>query len=105
MLAFSTPRIWGFLLLCLPVICSAQPKCKIDHYTTEDGLPSDRITSIIKDNEGFMWFGTWDGISRFDGHDFVTYKSYPGDRSQLKNNRIDQIVEDKTYYLWLRDYD
>jgi len=105
MLAFSTCRVWGLLLLCLPFAGLAQPKCKIDHYTTEDGLSSDRITSILKDEEGFLWFGTWDGIDRFDGHDFVTYKSYPGDQSQLKNDRIDAITEDKTFYLWLRDYD
>ncbi|HEY4149146.1 MAG TPA: two-component regulator propeller domain-containing protein, partial [Chitinophagaceae bacterium] len=82
-----------------------QPRCKIDHYTTEDGLSSDRVTSILKDSEGFMWFGTWDGINRFDGHDFVRYKSYPGELSKLKNDRIDEIEEDKTSYLWLKDYD
>ncbi|HWB92294.1 MAG TPA: two-component regulator propeller domain-containing protein [Puia sp.] len=105
MFAISKFRVSGMLLLCIPLSMRGQPRCKMDHYTTEDGLSSDRITSIIKDDEGFMWFGTWDGIDRFDGHNFVTYKSYPGDLSQLKNNRIDQIVEDKTCYLWLKDYD
>lgn len=52
-----------------------------------------------------MWFGTWDGINRYDGHNFVSYKSYPGDMSKLKNDRIDEIEEDGTAYLWLRDYD
>jgi len=105
MFAISKFRIWGILLLCAPLFSRAQPRCKMDHYTTEDGLSSDRITSVIKDDEGFMWFGTWDGIDRFDGHNFVTYKSYPGDLSPLKNNRIDQIVQDKTCYLWVKDYD
>lgn len=60
---------------------------------------------MIKDHDGFMWFGTWDGINRFDGHNFVIYKSKPGDTSSLRNNRIDQIVEDRTGYLWLKAYD
>ncbi|MBS1664918.1 MAG: response regulator [Bacteroidetes bacterium] len=105
MFAISNFRIWGLLFLCTPFLSQAQPRCKIDHYGTEDGLSSDRVTSVIKDNEGFMWFGTWDGINRFDGHNFVTYKSYAGDQSQLKNNRIDEIVDDKTLYLWVKDYD
>lgn len=60
---------------------------------------------IIKSSDGFMWFGTWDGISRFDGHNFKTYTSRPGDSSKLKSTRIDEIVEDKAGYLWLKAYD
>lgn len=83
----------------------AQPKCKIEHYSTEDGLSHDIITSIFKDSEGFMWFGTWNGINRFDGQRFVTYKSSPGDQSYLKSPRIDQIVEDSFLQLWILGYD
>ena len=83
----------------------AQPKCKIEHYSTEDGLSHDIITCFFKDREGFMWFGTWNGINRFDGQRFVTYKSSPGDLSYLKSSRIDQIVEDDFLQLWLQAYD
>lgn len=83
----------------------AQPKCKIEHYSTEDGLSHDIITSIFKDREGFMWFGTWNGINRFDGQHFVTYKSSPGDQSSLKSNRLDQITEDDYLHLWIQGYD
>jgi signal transduction histidine kinase/ligand-binding sensor domain-containing protein/AraC-like DNA-binding protein/ActR/RegA family two-component response regulator len=82
-----------------------QLQCNIKHYSTEDGLSHDRVTCMIKDKDGFMWFGTWDGINRFDGHNFITFKSYAGDKSDLKNNRINDIVEDKYGYLWLRAYD
>ena len=83
----------------------AQPKCKIEHYSTEEGLSHDIITCIFKDREGFMWFGTWNGINRFDGQRFVTYKSFPGDQSSIKNNRFDQIMEDDFLHLWIRGYD
>ncbi|HUP11924.1 MAG TPA: two-component regulator propeller domain-containing protein, partial [Niastella sp.] len=83
----------------------AQPKCKIEHYSTEDGLSHDIITSIFKDSEGFMWFGTWNGINRFDGQRFVTYKSSPGDQSYFKSPRIDQIIEDDFLQLWIVGYD
>lgn len=83
----------------------AQPKCKIEHYSTEDGLSHDIITYILKDKEGFMWFGTWNGINRFDGHRFVSYRSMPGDQSYLKSGRIDQILEGEEKYLWIKAYD
>lgn len=93
------------LLLFLTVGGTAQIKCKIEHYSTEDGLSHDGVMSILKDRDGFMWFGTWDGINRFDGHNFVTYKTRPGDSSSLKINRVDNIKEDKDGYLWLEVYD
>lgn len=84
---------------------NAQLKCKIEHYSTEDGLSHDNLTGMMKDKEGFMWFGTWDGINRFDGHNFISYKSSPGDMSRLKNDRIDRLVEDQSNHLWLKAYD
>lgn len=83
----------------------AQPKNTIEHYSTEDGLSHDIVTCIFKDREGFMWFGTWNGINRFDGHRFLSFKSSPGDMSQLKNSRFEQIAEDTANHLWLKAYD
>ncbi|MDI3319225.1 hybrid sensor histidine kinase/response regulator transcription factor [Pinibacter soli] len=83
----------------------AQPKCKIEYYSAEDGLSHDVATCVVKDREGFMWFGSWNGINRFDGHTFISYKSSAGDMSQLTNDRIDQIVEDQSNHLWLKAYD
>jgi len=84
---------------------NAQVKSKIQHYSTEDGLSHDGVTTVLKDRDGFMWFGTWDGINRFDGNNFVSYKTRPGDSSTLNSNRIDNITEDHEGYLWLAAYD
>src|SRR5215210_2333319 len=74
---------------------SAQPKCKVEYYSTEQGLSHQAVTCMLKDREGFMWFGSWGGLNRFDGHSFKSYKSSPGDMSQLGNDRVDAIVEDQ----------
>src|ERR1043165_9949876 len=87
------------LVLFLTVTATAQPKCKIEFYSPEQGLSHKAVTAIVKDGEGFMWFGSWDGINRFDGQKFVSYKSSPGDKSQLGNDRIERIVEDQSGYL------
>jgi signal transduction histidine kinase/ligand-binding sensor domain-containing protein/DNA-binding response OmpR family regulator len=106
MFNYAKPAFCFLLMLSLFTIRAAgQIKCKIEHYSTEDGLSHNRIMCMIKDREGFMWFGTWDGLNRFDGHNFLVYKSRPGDTSSLRNNRIQDIVEDHSGYLWLQAYD
>ncbi len=94
-----------FSLVLLLTQLHAQLNSKIEHYSTEDGLCNNHVMCITKCSEGFMWFGTWDGISRFDGRNFKTYTSRPGDSSSLKSTRIDYIVEDRSGYLWLKAYD
>jgi signal transduction histidine kinase/ligand-binding sensor domain-containing protein/DNA-binding response OmpR family regulator len=83
----------------------AQLNSNITRYSTEDGLSHDGVLCITKDRDGFMWFGTFDGINRFDGHNFVVYKSRPGDTSNLLSNKIKSIVEDKIGYLWIQTFD
>lgn len=72
---------------CPPVF--GQPQHVITRYSIEDGLPQQTITGITKDRNGYMWFTTWNGICRFDGHSFVTYRVLPGDSNDLATNRID----------------
>jgi signal transduction histidine kinase/ligand-binding sensor domain-containing protein/DNA-binding response OmpR family regulator len=103
----SRKHAFYFILFFLLLLTTAngQLKCKVEYYSTEQGLSHQAVTAMIKDREGFMWFGSWDGINRFDGHTFVSFKSSPGDRSRLKNDRIDQIVEDQAGHLWIQAYD
>lgn len=84
---------------------AAQLNSNITRYSTRDGLSHDGVLCITRDRDGFMWFGTFDGINRFDGHDFVVYKSRPGDSSNLSNNKIRSIIEDKSAFLWVKTYD
>lgn len=97
--------IGSIVLLFLIASAYAQPRYKVEYYSAENGLSHEAVTQMLKDHEGFMWFGTWDGINRFDGRSFVSYKSSPGDRSQLGNDRIDQFIEDQNDHLWIMAYD
>jgi len=65
-------------------------------YTTVDGLPSDRVNCILRDSHGFLWFGTWDGISRFDGYGFENLTVADG----LPGASINALLEshDGTYW-------
>lgn len=87
----------------LPTFC--QQKCFFEHYGPEDGLPQHTIMSIVQDRKGFMWFSTWNGLCRFDGYNFYTYKIQQGDKYHMRSNRIDFISEDKYGYIWTLPYD
>lgn len=102
---FRFRYLFWVLLPFLYSVAAAQVKYKISYYTAEQGLSHEAVTAMVKDSEGFMWFGTWNGINRFDGHQFVSFKSVAGDSSVLRNNRIVQIVTGKGTYLWVKSYD
>lgn len=93
------------VLLLSSFFTEAQLNSNITRYSTRDGLSHDGVLCITRDRDGFMWFGTFDGINRFDGHNFVVYKSRPGDNSNLSNNKIRSIVEDRAGFLWIKTYD
>lgn len=99
-------RFYCFLfVLCVAISASAQQKCFFEHYGPEDGLPQHTIMSIVQDKKGFMWFSTWNGLCRFDGYNFYTYRIQQGDKYHMRSNRIDNIYEDKYGYIWALPYD
>ena len=75
----------------------------VHHYSVSDGLSQNTVMAILQDRDGFMWFGTWDGLNRFDGYEFKTYKpTLYGDTPS--SNRIDFLYEDSLGHLWMRTY-
>lgn len=98
-----------FILLTISLFCQikiiSQPKCHFEHYGTEDGLPQHTVMDILQDKRGFMWFSTWDGLCKFDGYNFHTYKIQQGDIYHMRSNRIDFIKEDKYGNIWTLPYD
>lgn len=97
----------SFILLSIIFrsVVFGQPACHFEHYGSEEGLSQQTITNILQDQKGFMWFATWDGLCKFDGYEFKTYKTQPGDEYFMKNNRIDYLHEDKYGYIWIQSYD
>lgn len=61
-------------------------------YDSEHGMNLWHITKMLQDRHGFMWISSWEGLTRFDGYSFVTFKSRAGDGSSLLSNRIRDIV-------------
>jgi len=93
-----------FLCMCLNVI-SAYGQVKnvvqFTHLTTANGLSQSSVVCILKDRYGFMWFGTQDGLNKYDGYEFKVYRNDPANKKSLPNNNIRCILEDHAGNLWV----
>ncbi len=95
--------VWA---LWVPSTLSAQHlQATLSHYSFDNGLTSNAISSIKSDNYGYIWIGTWNGISRFDGFNFYNYKTGNGSGIKGLHNRIDNLVIDQAQNVWLKMYD
>lgn len=95
-------------ILALAISCAlvwaGNMRQAVHHYSVADGLPQNTVMAIMEDQDGFMWIGTWDGLCRFDGYTFKSYKpSFSS--SQSASNRIDFLYEDSLGFIWARNYE
>lgn len=71
------------------------------HININEGLSQNAVFDILKDNKGFMWFGTKDGLNKYDGYNFIIYQHNPFDTTTLSANYITCLFEDKRGYIWV----
>ncbi len=117
----------GLVVMCLIVACVAQDTAvpmppfdttrqaetaatfprkittdlKFEHLGLEEGLSQSSIYGIAQDKQGFMWFGTEDGLNRYDGYDFIVYKPKPNDFNSLADGFIQELYTDRDGLLWI----
>ena len=78
---------------------------KFNHLTTDNGLPQNSVYSIVKDKYGFMWFGTWGGLVRYDGYSIKVFRANENDTTALSDNIIKVIVTDPLHNIWVETGD
>src|SRR6185312_16559688 len=93
----------AFLLIAAASVAAAAdaPPLVLTQLTTADGLPQGTVRAVLQDSQGFMWFGTEDGLVRYDGQQFIRYSYSPGVSRGLPGNFIRQIIEGPRHDLWL----
>jgi signal transduction histidine kinase/DNA-binding response OmpR family regulator/ligand-binding sensor domain-containing protein len=74
---------------------------KFNHINTKDGLSHGNVITTLQDTKGFMWFGTRDGLNKYDGYSFTIYKNDPENKNTLANNMVMDLVEDPTGKIWI----
>ena len=91
-----------FLLLVLSASAVGQhDNLKFIHLTSNDGLSQNFISAIFQTKNGFMWFGTKDGLNRYDGYEFKVYRHDPLDSASLSGNFIESLFEDSKGRFWV----
>ncbi|MCM5528311.1 hybrid sensor histidine kinase/response regulator transcription factor [Parasegetibacter sp. NRK P23] len=71
------------------------------NFDNRDGLSSNSVNAILKDHTGYMWFGTDDGLNKFDGSKFVVYHHNTSDTNSISSNKISALCEDGDGNLWI----
>jgi PAS domain S-box-containing protein len=104
MRAFRLNRIavafW--LLLVLPIHGSgAAAQARFTRIMTEQGLSQGTVQAIVQDHVGYLWFGTEEGLNRFDGYTFVVFKHNSRDPGSLPDDIVSALYEDRQQRLWV----
>lgn len=80
------------------------PRLNFKSFTERDGLSKDYVRSICQDKDGFMWFGTPDGLDKFDGKNFINYNKLLKDTLASNYQISYNILEDKDGIIWIATY-
>ena len=98
----KSKKIIGWLSFLITCFSHAQySNLKFENFDTSKGLSSSTCVDIFQDHEGFLWFGTIDGLNKYDGYDFEIYRNILDDPNSISNNRITVITEDSQGRLWI----
>lgn len=101
------PYIITFFFIAISAIAFGQEQVKqsknlkFKHYSLTEGLSQSSVLCILQDTKGFFWFGTRDGLNKYDGHVFTTYRHNAKDSNSLSNSFIKSLFEDENGQLWV----
>lgn len=91
----------AFFLFVFSFSYSQRKPIKFEHIGTNLGLSQSNVICIYQDSRGFMWFGTRDGLNKYDGYKFTVYKNDISDSTSLSHNTVQDITEDQEGNLWI----
>ncbi len=92
------------LSACLSPLPALDPGLKLGEYsieifTAENGLPQSSVMALVQTRDGYLWLGTYEGLARYDGHEFVIYDK--GNTPQMESNGVKALLEDRDGNLWV----
>ena len=97
-------RLIGTLVLVLSVAALADAQgqnVRFRHLSVEHGLSQEAVHAVLQDSQGLIWFGTQDGLNRYDGYDITVFNHSPRDPTSLSGGWIWSLFEDSQSNLWV----
>ncbi len=92
----------GFFLSLNSNLYSQTRTTRFQHLTINDGLPQNMVDCMLQDSQGFLWFGTWNGLCRYDGYNFEIFDNQAASSNgSLRDNFIYSMAEDAYGNLWM----
>jgi ligand-binding sensor domain-containing protein/signal transduction histidine kinase len=82
-------------------VAGSEPEIRFQRISLEQGLSQSSVLSILQDRQGLMWFGTLDGLNRYDSYEFKVYRHDPADPHSPDPGSIGLILEDQVGMLWI----
>ncbi|MCI0493976.1 histidine kinase, partial [candidate division KSB1 bacterium] len=93
--------IFCFQSILISSLYSQTDDLKFERITTEQGLASNTVFDILQDRYGFMWFGTNDGLCRYDGYNIKIYRYDPLDSNSISSSWASRLYEDRAGNIWI----
>src|ERR1051326_170162 len=76
-------------------------EAKFTRIGADKGLSQASVKCILQDSKGYMWFGTGDGLNRYDGYEMKVFRNNPSDTNSLSENNIECLFEDSKGIIWI----
>ena len=93
---------YSLLFVAAATRSASQPRdLKFEHLTHEEGLSQSTVNAIVQDGQGFMWFGTQDGLNRYDGYSVVVHRHRQSDTNAISDNAIWSLCRDRSGDIWI----
>jgi ligand-binding sensor domain-containing protein/serine phosphatase RsbU (regulator of sigma subunit) len=84
-----------------PKPSSLRPRLRFQHLDRDRGLPQNTVSAVVQDRTGFIWLGTGDGLARYDGQRFLTFRHDPEDAGSLSASFVNALLVAKDGTLWV----
>ncbi len=88
-----------------PLSISQNIEPRFEHLSVKDGLPENSVKAILQDYLGYLWFGTQNGLAKYDGYEINVYQNEEKNEKSLSSNSISTIYEDRKKDLWIGTWD
>ncbi len=93
------------IVMLTQTIIAQQQTPYFNTLRTDNGLSHNKVNCILQDKRGFIWFGTEDGLNRYDGKYFTVFRRTPGDTTCISGNIVSDLLEDENGIIWIATED